>query len=387
MFLLTLHFCNTKYFFNQKYLLNWDAAHYEYIAHKDYVGFRNTFFPLFPFTWRYLSLNAIGIVIFNGLLFIFSLSFLSYLLQINYKSYLLMLTFPSLIFLFLPYSESLFFVASVLVLIGINKDYNSLIVIGMFMATLARPVGCLFIPVSLIFLLKDVNIFQAKKKIIWYILPILIGILVVVLIQYACTGDWFAFFHAEAAWGLGGNEFRLPKFHLISWGGDNIVKLDAVAFLIGLTSTISVICVVFANKRENELEKSNIFVFSLLYLSVICWFVLFTRGGSLFSLNRFVFATPFFFVAFSELIKKQWTAKQYIIIFLLLNVFWLMFGSYVHIQETLKYLALSFFLLLFLFIGHSNKSISRIAYFICLFGNIFLQIYFYNKFLSGGWVG
>lgn len=387
LFLLLLKYLNSANIWNKLSFLNWDAAHYNHIAHIDYVGFRNTFFPLFPLTWKFLSLSAIGIVIFNGLIFIVSLSFLMYSLQINPKVFLLMLSFPSLIFVFLPYSESLFFAASVIVLVGINNRSYVMIFIGLFLATLTRPVACLFIPVSLMFLFMNRSMFQDTKKIMYYILPVLIGMASVVVIQYCYTGDWFAFSHAEAAWGWGGNSFRLPKFHLTSWGGDNIARLDGSALLIGMIATIALGYFVLKKSPSLECLKNESVLFSTLYLAGICWFVLFTRGGSLFSLNRFVFATPFFFVALSAFLKKTWTTKEYLLIFFLLNAFWLLFGSYVHIQAFLAYFSLSIFLMLFLFISHHNKYLSRIAYSVCLICNVFLQLYFYHSFLSGGWVG
>jgi hypothetical protein len=385
LFYLSLRLFNSEYLLNKDFLLNWDASHYDYIAHVNYTGFRNTFFPLFPFIWKFLKLGPIGIVIFNGLLFIVSSSVLASSLNFSMKSFLLLLSFPTLIFLFLPYAESLFFFSSSFILVGINKQKYGLMFAGLFFAVIARPVGCLFIPVAFVFLLMTQDIPQALKKSVLYVLPVLMGMAAVVLIQYHCTGDWFAFSHAEKQWW--GNDPKFPKLHLTSWGGDDIVRLDGSALLIGMVSSVVTIYMLIKRIFENKSGENKPLIFSLLYLSAICWFVLFTRGGSLFSLNRFVYTVPFFFVALVELLKKKWKPIEYLFIFILVNAFWLLLGSYVHIHEVLKYLLLTLFLMSFLLISHPKKYIGVTAFSICLLGNMFLQIYFYYNFLDGCWVG
>ncbi len=378
-----LRFTNNQTVFNRDSFMHWDAIHYEHIAHIDYLGFRTAFFPLFPLIWKILRCGIYGVVLFNGILFIFSASLLVTFFKFSAEEFLIILSFPSLIFLFLPYTESVFFFSVALALIGMSKQNNWIIFVGMLLASCTRPVVYVFIPAVII-----LNIIENRKltlqRFIFLILPILLGIILVFFIQYFNTHDYFAFFHSQKMWN---NYLQIPKFHLTSWGGDDIVKLDGSAFLVGIIATVAIAYFAFKKSTIGESMKQEPTLFSIIYLAGICWFVLFTRGGSLFSLNRFVFATPFFFLGFSALLKKSWTTREYVLIFLLLNVFWLLLGSYVHIVETLKYLALSVFVMLFLFISHPNKYISKISYSVCLIGNIFLQLYFYNSFLHNGWVG
>ena len=128
-------------------------------------------------------------------------------------------------------------------------------------------------------------------------------------------------------------------------------------------------------------------IFSTLYLAGISMFVLFFRGGSLFSLNRFVFATPFFMVCFFYFVEQiHLNTKKAAWCFFAVSIYWLLFGSYVHIQTTLKYEALSLYILLFMLIPHKNKILSNLSFAICLVGNIFLFLFFYYRFLSGNWV-
>lgn len=365
-------------------LINWDAGQYYRIVYKGYNDYLVAFFPLFPFMWKLLGCGVYGIVFFNAILFTLSASMLATVFGFSTKEFLLMLSFPSLIFMFLPYTEAVFFFSTSLILVGMKKNHNWLIFIGMLLASCARPVVYVFIPAVLIILFITQNKHSIVQKLVFYILPVLLGLAIVICLQYFNTHDWLAFFHSQkTGWN---NYLRLPKLILTSWGGDNIVRLDGSAFLVGVIATITLGFLVLKKSFVINSMKQEAILFSILYLAGICWLILSTRGGSLFSLNRFVFATAFFFIAFSAFIKRTWKTKEYVFIFFLFNAFWLLFGSYVHIQETLKYLALSVFLTFFLFISHSNKHIARTAYLVCLFGNIILQVYCYYYFLNGGWI-
>ncbi len=374
-------------FFYENSLLNWDANQYYRIVHEGYNGYRVAFFPFFPFLWKVLGCGIYAMTFFNALLFIISCAILTTVFNFSAKELFLMLSFPSLIFMFLPYTEALFFFSSMVVLIGMKKNWNWVVFVGMLLASCTRPVVYVFIPIIVLILLIRNDKHSILQKLGFYILPILLGLILVIYLQYTNTHDWFAFFHSQkAGWN---NYIRLPKLHLTSWGGDDIARLDGTAFLVGIMATVAIGYSFVESKRtgKSELINQEAILFSVLYLAGISWLILFTRGGSLFSLNRFVFATPFFFVAISCLLKKTWEAREYVLIFIGINAFWLLFGSYVHIQEVLKYFVLSIYMIFFLFISHRNKYIALGAYLICLIGNITLQVYCYQYFLNGGWIG
>jgi hypothetical protein len=388
VFLLALRIFHLKYLLNHDYFLNWDASLYHFIALHSYSGsssdFHFNFFPLFPFTWMALGVGTAGIIIFNALLYIFSASLLGYVFKIPVKTYLLLLTFPSLIFMFLPYTEAVFFFASVLVLTGLKKEKVILIMSGLFLCCLARPAAVVFIPVLLILLIYYREFASIRKRIIYYILACIAGLFMVILIQYNISGDWLAFFHAHKLWG---GKIELPKLPLTTWGGDNIVRLDGFAFLAGLASLFYAVKLLL--KKPDTLAPANAMasLFSLLFLGGICFLQLFTMGGSLPSMNRYVIATPFFFIALSAFINSHFKWKELLYIFILLNLFWLLFGSYVHIDEVLLFGALSLYIVLFLLTSHQNKYLSYSSLAIIISGNAFLQVYFFCRFLDGCWVG
>jgi len=113
------------------------------------------------------------------------------------------------------------------------------------------------------------------------------------------------------------------------------------------------------------------------------------RGGSLFSLNRFIFATPFIIVAFNFWLKQNYkfNTKQLLYIFGFIFLFWLLFGSYGHIQTLLIFLSLSFYVFLIFAIKFEKNIVSKIASILLILINITFQIIFYVRFLNGGWVG
>ncbi len=383
VFALVIRFCGTENPVSRNSFLVWDTIHYYDIVKNGYNPASTAFFPLFPFFWKITGLGGIGIAVLNGIIFILSVSYLATVLNLPSKIYLLLLTFPSIFFCFIPYSESLFFLGGCLLLVGIIQGKNYLALAGILIDSITRPVAAVFVPAFIIMALFTVaEAKERRRNALLYSLTAVAGLLLVLFIQYSATGEWFTFFKAQRdGWG---NSFRLPRFHFTSWNGDNIVRLDATAFLIGMSATAALGYMLLKRKLK---EMNPALLFSLLYLAGICWLVLFTRGGSMFSLNRFIYATPFFFVALPELIKIRWSIKNYILLFVTVNAFWLLFGSYVHIQQVLIYLLLTIFLFSLLFISHPKRIINMVGYSVFMLGNITLQIYFFQWFLNGGWVG
>ena len=369
-------------------LLNWDAEHYNYIKTNGYKGFRVAFFPLFPLLWKYSGFNVYGIVIANITIYLASFYLIIRMLKINNVfEIVLYLSIPSSIFFYLPYSESIFFLCSSLIIMGfINKRFL-LIYLGLFFLILARPAFAVIIPALII---TELLTSDDKKgyisRILIYILITLLGISVVAIIQYLDTGNWFEFFTVQKGWG---NKLQIPKLPLTSWSGGFIVKVDGVAFLIGVLSGIFLLLLILKSQYIKRLNVSKVVIFSISYISGITLLVLMYRGGSLFSLNRFIFATPFIIVAVNYWLNNNVYLNNRMILklFGLLIVFWLLFGSYVHIQVMLKYLLLSLYVLLFFLLKSDKKLVRKYSTVTLIVINVFFQIFFYVRFLTGEWVG
>jgi len=214
----------------------------------------------------------------------------------------------------------------------------------------------------------------------------LLGILLVGIIQYIDTGEWFKFFSIQKGWG---NELQFPKLPLTSWGGGFIARLDGVAFFIGTFAGGFLMAFILKLRHFSKINISKEVIFSLAYLGGISLSVLIFRGGSLFSLNRFIFATPFIIVAFNFWLKQNYkfNTKQLLYIFGFIFLFWLLFGSYGHIQTLLIFLSLSFYVFLIFAIKFEKNIVSKIASILLILINITFQIIFYVRFLNGGWVG
>ena len=137
---------------NSNNLVNWDAGIYKSIKNAGYffnieTSKGNTgFYPLFPYLWKLFSLTPIGIAIFNLLIFLISFQLLIKAYKIPVDTTLLYLSIPSIIFFFLPYAESLFFLFSTLLLIGWKKKDYRLLIVACSLASITRPSILYFIP-------------------------------------------------------------------------------------------------------------------------------------------------------------------------------------------------------------------------------------------------
>lgn len=369
-----------------EHFLNWDAEHYEFIKQNGFESYRVAFFPLFPLIWKFLALGTYGAVLLNSIVFLMTFYLIVRKLKIkNSLEIVLYLTIPSFIFFYLPYSESIFFLCSTAILFGIKDKKYYLIYIGLFFAILARPAFSVFIPALII--TEFFSEFRTKTwlRISIYIGISLVGVLLVSFIQFLDTGEWFKFFEAQKHWG---NFLQIPRLPLTSWAGGFIVRLDGFAFLIGIISGGFLLGLIFKLKQfRNTIIPSEV-IFSLAYLGGITLIVLLFRGGSLFSLNRFIFATPFIIVAFNFWLKSDFciTKKQLFSIFGLIFVFWLLFGSYVHIQLMLKYLLVTFYAILIFAMKSEIQFIRKWSLIALIFLGFTFQVVLFIRFLNGNWV-
>ena len=220
----------------------------------------------------------------------------------------------------------------------------------------------------------------------FYLLVSILGIISVGIIQFYDSGEWFKFFSEQKNWG---NHLQIPKLPLTSWAGGFIVRTDGFAFLIGILSGSFLSALILKLKWVKDTVLPKEVIFSLAYLGGITIAVLLFRGGSLFSLNRFVFATPFIIVVLNYWIRQQFNLKikKLLLIFGLIFIFWFLFGSYVHIQQILKFGLLSVYATLIFALKSDKETIRKHSLILLIIINFSFQIIFYIRFLNGNWVG
>jgi hypothetical protein len=390
-------------FFNQVpdyiTLSKWDALWYKSIADTGYkyvAGMQSNiaFFPLFSLLWKFLQVSAFGISLVNLMLLLISFVLLYNLYHLKPPKLLLLLSTPSLFFCFVPYSEALFFFCTTFLFIGFEKKNIYIIALALFFACMTRAASMLFIPIILFcfFLQLDQNKKNNLNQLWNAILLIFICIASIMLscfIQYLDTGAFFATFGAQKAWG---KELGLPSFYLNTWGEIQIVWLDGLAFLIGGISIITCVALVI-RKLKNFNKKVNLSLsFTLGYFSIITLVLLFYGAKNeqgqtiLFSFNRFIFATSFFCVFLIYSLRLFKISFKNISIFSILSI--LVWGSFnlISYRHGKMYAAI-LFLYSFIYLLITNKTI-RLTIFSGLYiFNLIYQLFLFNKFLKGHWVG
>lgn len=372
---------------SERNFLNWDAMHYNTIQRDGYYTGMVAFFPLFPYVWKFTHLGSIGISLLNGFIYILSFAWLSVVFNIHSRRLLLLASAPVLIFMFLPFSEAVFFLTSTILLTGLKKNNYTLIISGILLSGLTRPVATVFIPAF--FILHRMTGDNSKKTLLQSLGMVMAcagSMFLVFLLQYYQTGEWFSFIRVQKNWG---NYLRLPVFPLNSWAGGFIVRLDAMAFFFGIGAAVYLGFLILRRLKSAGDNKTNMpFIFSLCYLSILSFVILFTRGGILNSLNRYLFCSAFFIVAMDHILQQNFfSRKNVLMVFLLSSIFWLLFASYVHIQALLKFEFLSFYLLLLFITTAENKLLKNAGYFSVLACNVIFMLIFFQRFLTGEWVG
>jgi hypothetical protein len=380
-------------------LLTWDANWYDSIRKSGYVFIPDSvcnmaFFPLFPLVWDLLKVDAVLISIINAVLFM-----VSFILLMGRKNqsvfYLLaLISIPSFVFFFVPFSESLFFLFGTLFLLGYESSNKWLIVIGLAGACLTRSVAMIFIP-ALIFTQLICGEWNRKNimDILLYTTAPLCSIAVVVFWQYFETGKWFYFIEVQQYWNRYPHVPELP-FEVLSAG--RIARFDATALLIGFIAAY--FCITWGintlwakyRKIPNPTAVPPGVVFSALYLAGATFTNIFfsfelDAGSVLMSLNRYIFATPFF-ICFIRWLATEYAPPRHVII----GIVVLTAATFLSTALWQQSVSVMYYFVAFAMIyplGSLLKKGSVPAYLMIYALNITFQIMLFNDLLHKKWVG
>jgi hypothetical protein len=373
------------HFLDNFHLLRFDAIHYESIKNNGYQdSWLCAFFPAFPYLWKLINCSAALISLFNSILYILSASAISLYYKLDWKRQLFFLTIPSLVFMFVPYTESLFYVVTSLLLIGLKKNNIYLILSGLFLSSLIRPTTFVFIP-AIIGTYFFVN-HSLKSGVLKSILPIIAlstGLLITITIHFQFTSKWFVFFEAQKLWE---NYLHFPHLPLRSWGGDGITRYDGSALMVGILCGVY-LTYLFTKKLKFELQVSSDLAFSLFYILGTTLIVIAYRDGNLYSLNRFIYATPFMIPVLNYFFNNYTFRPKHLWIMLVVSeIFWLLFNSYNHIHNFLLFSTVSVYFGLLLLAMHKSKIIHTTCMILLILINCVGLIKLFYRFLNGGWV-
>lgn len=377
-------------------LTNWDAGWYKSIKYNNYIfnegeQSNTAFFPLFPLIWKLFDLSDLGISIFNYFIFGVTLFGLSVYWRISVLNFLLLLSVPSILFMALPYSEAIFFLTSCLLLWGYEKENRLLIVIALLLSCTARSAAFVFIPsVVITEFLKEENLTKIIVNSVVYTVSILLGLFVVVVIQFQQTGKWFAYSASAAQWGL--TELKLPKLPFSTWklgdAGYWIQQLDSLALLVTVFALISLVVVAVKWQRKMPVAESKAFIFSSCYIAGVITLRILFQGEVMISYNRYIFATAFFICFFNEfkLIKYfDFLHYKYIVVFVF--VFFLLFTYQGPLYTWLRYLPSILIVLVPLYFLVKSGKVPNWFLLIVYCALTILQVFLFFRFLNGDWIG
>ena len=322
-------------------LIIWDAMWYERIAKAGY-SYSETqtssaaFFPLFPYFWRLTHLGALGISLVNAGIFLGASAWLAQQLRLPRRWQLLGLSTPMLVFMWIPYTEALFFLFSALLLAGLHRDRLAWVLLGMLGAGLTRSASSLFTPalVLTVFVLAVAGETRRARRLGLgggLVLAATIG--VVATMQQIQTGEPFGFIKAHKHWG---HVLSWPAWPLHATTGINMLWLEAIATAVGLAAAgVCLGLVVRAGRQwaqRTELAyPSPAVVFALAYSVCALLFIVFFQKGNMANLARYILATPFAVVLLWQVSRwPAWPARYYAAVAAGLALVWALFGAFTH---------------------------------------------------------
>lgn len=399
---------------NDDNLLNWDASIYNclqermYVVERDCYGHvRSAFFPLFPLIWRATNSSPKVISVINYLIFVISIAILTlHLLKTSdYKMMMIfavLITLPSTIIYYIPYTEALFLLTMTIAAIGILKNKYWIYFIGFLLLAMVRPAtvfGLLAILATEMFMFfRHKQVKELFTNALFKSLPFILGFFFSFLIQYLYSGTWTSFVNATKAW-----SGKIQAFTSITdWSVEGFGMNSFALFFVAIPATVFLGYSIFNFLGKNvvslKLTENNpsnyLLIMSLFYLSGIMLFTLITSGGNLHSFFRFTLVSPFFYIAFIQLLNhiSKFKIKQIIVTFILFSlplILFLSLTSYGGSRFEFSFVGLYLLTLSFLYLGIKNylcKTSDYISFSLIIFSNIVWNTYLFNAYLSNSWV-
>lgn len=371
---------------------HWDADWYHSIVKNGYTysnaPSNSGFFILLPWIWKLFHLNAWGVCIVNTVFLASGITLLSELFSLKTIDKLLWLSIPTVYFAFVPYTEALFFFLISSFLYGVVKNKKAIIWIALFFANLTRASAVFLIPGFLIMALLTNDRSQWYKSVVRctidYILPSLAGLAVFILYQYWTTGVWFAYFKQQTIYWE--RKFTMPAFPLSSMDGNRLIWLDALAIFVCFVSFLLLVKYSYKWLIKNRIQSDKLLMLSYGYLVMAAISIIFfnpkwgTLTTNVTGAQRYALMNPFFYVFlyhYTNRVTYNW--KGYATIFIIANIAWLLFGSYIHIQCFLFFTTDTVIVLMYM--AYSNKKIEWPGL-ILIAINIFLQIHLFQQFIK-----
>lgn len=373
---------------------HFDAGVYHDVAQRGYVftdpQANNTgVYILYPWLCGLLHLNFPGMVVLNILMLCIGFTIFVQQYPVPIAEQLIWLSTPSLFFMYVPYTEALFFVLVAIAFYAIKNSKWWLVWISLFLLSLTRATAVFLIPSLLVMELLANNrkdwLRSVGVYIIRYALPVLLGLFFFVWYQYHVTGDWFRYFHQQRQWE--GHTFSLPKFPLVGLdAGDHAIWLSAMAVLVCLVAMILAIKKALEWLFKDRVQEDKLFTLSLCYLPAILFIILFSNpkwgaGTTIVEgLHRYTLCTPFFFVFLYHTVSKErkYTVGQFVFMLFLCNITWLSCGSYKHIMYLLFFNVNT--AVVFAYMLHANKKIQWPQLVIVAF-NVIVQVALFQQFI------
>lgn len=373
-------------------LMRWDASWYNAVAHSGYEfhSFASTsgFFYLFPAIWKLTHLGAFGMAMLNIVFFSTGFTILAGMYRISLTDKLVWLSFPTVYFCFVPYTEALFFLLCSLLVYGISARRVAIIMVSLFLLSLTRVVVILIVPGLLALSLVE----QPRQlwlrgigRFLWlYLLPSVLGFAVFVLIQYAETGVWFAYFTQQAEYW--GHKFNPPILPFSSLGGQPSIWLSALGAVVDLAALILLLVIGLQWLIKNKVQ-SGLLMLSCAYLASILYITFYynpcygSENTNVTGIFRYSLMSPFFYIFLHTLThgrSLRW--QHYVGMFLIANVAYLTFGSYLHLQAMLFYNFCT--LIVFALMARAKESNQWASYALVAI-NFFFQVHLYQIFLTG----
>lgn len=392
VYMLLFQFGVVKEDFLSQNLLTFDANWYHSIVKNGYIFVEGkqcnvAFYPLFPFIWKLLHFTPALMSIFNGVIFLFSAWLFSKHYQLSGLKFWMLLSTPTLIFCFIPYSESIFFLCCTICLIGLKNKNIWWVLGGALLLGITRSVMVFFIPACIYMILFYFKDSKKELKVTFLLLISTIVTFVIITVwQYLATGLWFTFFKAQEQWA---HFLQIPQIPFYSWRRETLWE-DLQAMTIALIFSVYILQVLFNKvfgKKQYDFITPDL-IFSLLNIAGVGLFILFFQKDNFHSLNRYVFCTPFFWVVAINVKKTTISKFSWPIVLLILILLCNegLFSTNFKIGKFITYtlvIALLFTRWLFWVYNGYPKAITILLIVI----GFVLQIHLLHIFLCGGGIG